>query len=407
VLGGADAVVHLAGEGVADRRWTPARKEAILRSRVDGTANLVAALAQLPPRARPRTLIGASATGWYGDRADDWLDESAPAGSGFLADVCRAWERETLAAASHAVRTVVLRIGVVLGREGGALPKLLPPFRLGLGGRLGTGRQWISWIHVDDVVGLVELALATPSLTGVVNAVAPAPVTNADFTAELGRVLRRPTFLPIPGSVLRVALGEMATVLLASQRVRPARALETGHTYRFPTLGRALDHLCRDDAAGLWREQWVPRGVDEVFGFFSDPRNLERLTPPSLRFQVLAASTPSLQSGTLIDYRLHLHGVPVRWQSRIEEWAPGRRFVDVQVRGPYRLWHHTHEFEPRDGGTVIRDVVRYSLPLEPLGSLIAGGTVRRDLARIFDFRHETVRRLFDARAAVVSSAGSR
>jgi ligand-binding SRPBCC domain-containing protein len=147
--------------------------------------------------------------------------------------------------------------------------------------------------------------------------------------------------------------------------------------------------------------------VDEVFGFFSDPRNLERLTPPSLRFQVLAASTPSLQSGTLIDYRLHLHGVPVRWQSRIEEWAPGRRFVDVQVRGPYRLWHHTHEFEPRDGGTVIRDVVRYSLPLEPLGSLIAGGTVRRDLARIFDFRHETVRRLFDARAAVVSSAGSR
>lgn len=399
LLRGADAVIHLAGENVAGGRWTAARKEAIRASRVAGSAQLVGAIAALPAAARPRLLVAASATGWYGDQGERVLDETAPAGTGFLADVCRAWEAESGAAAAHGVRTVVLRIGVVLARAGGALPRLLPPFRLGLGGRVGAGTQWMSWIHRDDVLGLFEHALAADGLAGTVNAVAPAPVTNAAFTAALGRALHRPTVLPVPAVALRLALGEMATLLVASQRVRPARALAAGYNFRFPDLAGALSDLLADDAQTLWREQWVPRPVAEVFPFFSDPRNLERLTPPFLRFHVRGTSTPEVRAGTLIDYTLRLRGVPLRWRSRIEEWQPGRRFIDVQLRGPYRLWHHTHEFEPWRGGTILRDVVRWALPLEPLSGLIAGPMVRGDLERIFAYRRRAVDELFGPPAA--------
>ena len=393
-LRGAGAVVHLAGESVAGGRWTAARKRAILDSRVAGTRALIAALRGLAPGERPPVLVAASAIGIYGDRGDEPLDERSSRGAGFLADVCAAWEAETRPAADIGMRLATVRIGIVLGREGGALRAMLPPFRLGVGGRLGGGAQWMSWIHVDDLVELFVTALRNGAASGVVNGVAPQPVTNAEFTRVLAGVLGRPAFLPAPAPALRLALGEMAVILLASQRVVSRAERDFGVAFRHPDLVGALADLCRDDLEHLDREQWVPRPPAEVFPFFSDPRNLEKLTPPFLHFRVRGASRPALAAGTLIDYSLRLHGLPVRWQSRIDEWRPSERFVDSQTRGPYATWRHTHEFEPHAGGTILRDTVSYELPLGALGGIVAGGRVTRDLREIFAFRRRAISEIF-------------
>ncbi|HLK10526.1 MAG TPA: TIGR01777 family oxidoreductase [Candidatus Binatia bacterium] len=235
----AQAVVNLAGEPIAARRWTRAQKARIRDSRVLATRALVEGMAAASPR--PTVLVSASAVGWYGPRGDEPLDETAAPGEGFLAEVCRAWEGEALRAEALGVRVVLLRIGVVLAPDGGALARMLIPFRAGLGGPLGNGRQWVSWVHRDDVVGLVLAALATDVWRGPVNATAPAPVTNRDFARALGRVLGRPAVLPAPALALRLALGEMASMLLTGQRVLPKVAEERGYAFRHPGLAAALE----------------------------------------------------------------------------------------------------------------------------------------------------------------------
>ena len=359
-----------------------------------GARTLVTALRALAPGERPGLLVGASAIGIYGDRGDAELDEGAARGAGFLADVCADWEDETRAAGDLGMRTAIVRIGIVLGREGGALRSMLPPFRLGGGGRLGDGRQWMSWIHVDDLVELFIFALRNAAASAVLNGVAPCPVTNAEFTRTLAQALGRPALVPMPATALRLVLGEMSAVLLASQRVVPRAARDLGFVFRYRELAAALADLCRDHLERLDQEQWIPRTPAEVFPFFGDPRNLEKLTPPFLHFRVLGVSTPALGVGTRIDYRLSLHGLPVRWQSRIDEWEPDRGFVDSQTRGPYATWRHTHTFEPYDGGTILRDAVSYALPLGVVGDLVAGGRVRRDLREIFAYRRRQITEIF-------------
>jgi uncharacterized protein (TIGR01777 family) len=240
VIGETDAVVNLAGEPIAAGRWTEARKREIRESRIDGTRVVVRAMREREPR--PKVLVNASATGYYGDRGDEELDESAPAGHDrFTATLCKAWEAEALAAEPLGVRVVRLRIGVVLAPDGGAMAKLLIPFRACLGGPIAGGRQWMPWVHVDDVVGIVTAALASEEWAGPVNATAPNPVRNADFTRILGRVIQRPAVLPLPAFALRLALGEMATILLDSQRAVPAAALARGYEFRYPQLAPALE----------------------------------------------------------------------------------------------------------------------------------------------------------------------
>lgn len=232
--GALDAVVHLAGENIA-QRWTPAAKARIRASRVDATRLLCEALARMPQP--PRVLICASATGFYGDRGEEVLDEKSAPGTGFLPEVCQAWEAVADAARQRGIRVVHLRLGIVLARHGGALAKMLPPFRFGLGGSLGTGRQFLSWIALEDLLCVVELALREDRLSGAVNAVSPEPVTNADFTKALVRSLHRPALLPLPAFAVKLFFGEMGrAALLASARVRPARLLESGFVFRFPQL---------------------------------------------------------------------------------------------------------------------------------------------------------------------------
>jgi uncharacterized protein (TIGR01777 family) len=249
-LADADAVVNLAGESIAGGRWTAKQKEAILRSRVDGTRTIAGALAQ--PNGRPKILVNASAIGYYGNRGDELLVESSPSGSGdFLSDVCRQWEAATEPAAQAGVRVVAVRFGVVLSTEGGALAKMLFPFRMGAGGKVGSGRQFLSWIALDDAVDAVIACLTNDALCGPVNLVAPRPVTNYEFTKTLGRVLRRPTILPLPALAARLAFGQMADeLLLASQRVQPAKLLAAGYTFRYPDLEAALVRVLHPWANG-------------------------------------------------------------------------------------------------------------------------------------------------------------
>lgn len=239
---GVDAVVHLAGESIAQARWSAERKALLRDSRVIGTRLLAATLAQRPDP--PKVLICASAIGFYGDRGDEWLTETSALGPGFLADVCREWEAAAHPAIDCGLRVVHLRFGVVLSPHGGALQRMLLPFRLGLGGRIGHGRQWLSWIALDDVVGVIAKVLADESLRGPVNVVTPTPVTNAEFTRTLGRALGRPTLLPMPRIAARLVFGEMADeLLLASQRVRPSKLEQSGHRFGWPALEGALRHL--------------------------------------------------------------------------------------------------------------------------------------------------------------------
>jgi uncharacterized protein (TIGR01777 family) len=239
---GVDAVVHLAGESIATGRWTAEKKRRIRISRVDGTRLLAEAIAGLA--VKPRVLVAASAIGFYGDRGAEQLDESSPPGDGFLVEVCRAWEAATAPAKEAGVRVVNARLGVVLSRRGGALAQMLTPFKLGLGGRIGSGRQYVSWISIDDVARALERAVENDQLYGPVNLVAPAPVTNAEFTKALGRVLRRPTVVPMPAPAARLAFGQMADeLLLASARVVPSRLTEAGFSFEFPQLEQALRHV--------------------------------------------------------------------------------------------------------------------------------------------------------------------
>ncbi len=241
-LEGSTAVVHLAGEGIAARRWSARQKERIRRSRVDGTRHLVEGLKSL--KAKPSVLVCASAIGIYGHRGDEVLDESSPPASDFLADVCREWEAEASKAKDLGLRVVLLRLGIVLSPNGGALKKMLPPFRLGVGGRLASGRQWMSWVHLSDVVRAIHFAVETASLSGPANVTAPTPVTNREFTKILGRVLHRPTLFPAPGFALRAGLGEMAgALLLSSQRVLPRKLLAAGFSFQFASLEPALRDL--------------------------------------------------------------------------------------------------------------------------------------------------------------------
>jgi uncharacterized protein len=255
-LGRCDAVVNLAGEPVMGGRWTRSRRAALRDSRVGVTEHLVSALAACP--ARPSVFVSSSAVGYYGDRGDEILTERSMPGADFLAELCQGWEAAAFRAEELGVRVVAIRTGVALGRDGGALAKMLPAFRLGAGGPIGTGRQYMPWIHLHDLVAIIASALGDDRMRGPINAAAPEPVTNHAFTRALGRALRRPAFLPVPALALRAIFGEAASVLLGSQRVDPAALRTAGFHFAFPALDGALaDILGRHVRSSRTRTSWA------------------------------------------------------------------------------------------------------------------------------------------------------
>jgi hypothetical protein len=233
-----DAIINLAGEPIGSGRWTKTRKERILSSRIDTTRAIVQSIRGVD--SPPKTLINASAIGYYGPRGDEYVTEDTSPGTDFLASVCRAWEAEAVKAHEFGVRVALIRLGVVLGLGGGALSKMIPPFRFFLGGPIGTGKQWLSWIHRDDVIGIIKYILEHDPISGPVNLTAPQPVTNKEFSSAIGDALHRPSWLPVPSFMLKIAFGEMADMLLTGQRVIPEKILKAGYQFKYPKVNEAL-----------------------------------------------------------------------------------------------------------------------------------------------------------------------
>jgi uncharacterized protein len=423
-LGGCEAVINLAGEPLLGGRWTAARRAKLRRSRVHFTEQIVRAIAAA--RQRPRVLVSGSAVGYYGDRGDEVLGENSAQGAGFLADLCRDWEHAARAAEDSGVRVVMLRTGVALGRDGGALAKMLPPFRLGLGGPVGHGRQYLPWIHLHDLVAVIAGALVDDRMRGPVNGVGPDPVTSRAFAKALGLALGRPAVLPTPVLALRLIFGQAAEVMVASQRVVPTALAQMGFPFAFPTLEAALADVLggvpiaigplsapidagasesgrtyldtRRPTRELRMTTIVNAPLDETFAFFSKAENLGLLTPASMKFSV-EESSPVIGENATIDYRLRVGAIPITWRSRIVNWTPGSHFADFQENGPYDSWWHEHAFRAAGLSTVMEDHVCFAPPLGVLGRLAGRLLIEPTLRRIFQYRADVIRLRFGTPAA--------
>lgn len=416
---GAEGVINLAGESVAEGRWTEKRKAQLWSSRIDTTRMLIEAARRT--RAPLRAFLSTSASGFYGDTGEREVDESTPPGNDFLANLCVAWESEANKAEELGARVALLRLGVVLGDGGGALGKLIPLFKAGLGGKLGDGRQWVPWVHLHDVVEVFAKALTDERYSGPINVVGPAPITNAELTASLGNALDRPTFFTAPRFALKAALGGASTAILASQRVVPTRLLELGYQHLFPTIDSAIayatyagkpvevipaanppshPYLAKHAPTHVLSQRTrVDAPIDVVFPFFAAAANLGAITPPDMAF-VITTSTPLVMAdGLTIDYRIKVNGLGMKWRTVIEEWRPGERFVDAQHKGPYKTWFHQHVFIPEGDTTIMEDHVWYALPFGPLGRLVHALKVRSMLQRIFAYRTTRIALRFGAQPA--------
>ena len=403
-----DTVVNLAGEPLMGGRWTAARRAVLEGSRIAVTEQLVRAMAEA--KSRPRVFISGSAVGYYGDRTDELLTEASSTADNFLARLCRRWECAAQEADRLGARVVLLRTGVVLGRAGGALEYVLPPFRLGMGGPVGSGKQYLPWVHLHDLVKIIAVALVDDRYRGPVNGVAPEKATSRSFARALGRVLRRPAILPLPALALKVLFGEAASVLLASQRVDPRVLRELGFAFDFPTLDSALEDIVGGTAVAISPAQSRPARagearyelrartlinapIEDTFAFFSKAANLGVITPAAMGFSI-QGKVPPMATGALIDYRVRVGPLPVHWRTRITTWEPGRRFADLQEKGPYRFWWHEHTFQADGRRTVMEDRVYYTPPLGLFGRLANRVFIRSTLRKIFQYRGDVIRLRF-------------
>lgn len=392
-----DAVVNLAGESIAAKRWTTKQKKVLLESRTKTVQDIFSLIQKCEGR-KPSTFISSSAIGYYGNRFNESLYETSPSnGKGFLAEICKVWEEEAKKAETLGMRTVILRIGMVLDNSGGALAQMLPLFQRGFGSILGDGEQWMSWIYMEDLLRLIEFALDRTECKGVMNAVAPYPVTNQEFTKMLCEALNEDVFMSPPDFVLGLFLGEMSTILVEGQKVYPRRALDLGfrflHTHLKSAFGAILpfiytnpNHIVHEYTA----QQWLPVKVNECFSFFNDSNNLEKVMPPWLGFSITEQSNSEIQEGTILEYKIKFHGIPCKGISKIESWQKNVQFMDHQLKGPFNLWEHTHSFRALSGGTLVQDKIVYSLPMGMFGDIFTSKKAQRNIEKMFQHRREVL-----------------
>lgn len=396
-LSNIDGVIHLAGENVGEKRWSQNQKLKILNSRKITTEKMVKLIDTHALNCH--FFIGASAIGYYSDSiGNNWIDEKSASGDHFLAQVCKSWE-EPLSKLDEKIRLVTLRIGVVLGYDGGLIKKILPIYRKCLGGPVGSGRQWMSWIHVSDLVEMLSFSVKN-DISGVFNAVAPSPTRYSDFNRSLGIYTQRPAFFPVPEFLIKLIMGEASYLALSSQRISSEKIQSHGFEFQFPDIDQALVDICEYKILPpnnkkcfhnfLRKVQYVDRPIEEVFDFFKEAKNLEQITPPFLNFQVKEQSTPVIEEGTRFKYQLKLHGLPISWTTIITEWEENQRFVDYQKTGPYHIWYHRHLFIPLKEGTLMVDEVRYRLPMGFLGDFFGLPFVKKDVSNIFQYRKRVI-----------------
>ncbi len=388
-------VIHLAGENIGDSRWTSEQKQKILDSRILSTHNLYSSF---PNNHKIETIIQSSAIGYYGNKGDELLDENSNSGSGFLSHVCQQWEQtarqsiQQIKNNSH-IRTIYLRTGVVLSEYGGALEKMILPFKNNIGSAVGSGNQFLSWVHIIDLVSIFNWLIENKNISGIVNAVSPDPVTNLELSKKLAKLFNTFLLPAVPTFAIRMALGEMSELVLSSQKVSPNVLIKNNFKFKFDTIETALESVCQSAVKNeivFQTKQYLPFTKKTVFSFFSKAENLESITPPLLCFKIKSMSTPVIQKNTEITYQLKIHNIPVEWVTNIEDWEPEHRFIDNQIKGPYRKWHHTHEFFDLSNGTLMVDTIRYKLPLGQWGALAAGWLVKNDVQNIFNYRRSSV-----------------
>jgi uncharacterized protein len=388
-----DHIINLAGANLTEQRWNKTFKETIRRSRVDTTEQLVQLANDQCPQLK--SFISTSAIGIYGHTGEEVVTEEYPLSYGFLGQVCQDWEAP-LKALRKNIRPIILRVGIVLSEKGGALSEMVPPLQAGVGGPLTSGKQFMSWIDIDDLVNMYTYAVEN-TISGTFNAVAPQPARNLELTQAICDHLGVRSFLPVPFFALRTIVGEMAHHLIESQNISSEKIQKLGfrftHSEVKSSVQQRVPQLKNMQRRRIY-EQWLPKSKEEIFPFFSDAHNLEKITPDKLNFKILSVSDTPVQEGTIIKYKLRIDGIPVNWTTMIQKWEPPHRFVDNQEKGPYRKWHHTHTFQELGSGTLMTDQVDLEIPLGKLGFGAASWKVLRDVDFIFNYRREVIYDMF-------------
>ena len=386
-----DAIINLAGEGIANKSWSTSYRKKILDSRVNSTRALVKAVASA--EVKPKVLIQASAVGYFGlDQREKNCSEGSEPGHDFLAEVCQAWEGEAKKLPKE-TRLCIPRFGVVLGWSGGALAQLWDVYTSGLGSVLGSGKQWMNWIHLEDLINFVVLAVLEEKYSGTYNLIAPENLDNKDFHRFLTKETASLKYMKTPGFLLKTVMGSRANLLLKGPKVCSKRLATTSFTFKYPSLFLALKALLSERKNSsthyFCHKQWVPFALETVWDFFSSPENLAKMTHPSSQLKIKEPFLRKMSPGAKIEYSLRVHRVPVTWKASIEEYSPQFLFSDKQEKGPFKFWLHQHLFSSVNGGTLIEDRVEYKLPFFPFGQ-IAFPFVRKDLEALFRYRKEAL-----------------
>jgi uncharacterized protein len=398
ILNELTAIINLAGANISEKRWTSSYKKKIYDSRIQTTELLCELAESHCPKLK--TFISTSAVGIYGDHGANLIHEESTLSNEFLGKLCQDWEQPVQRVKS--ARNVIFRIGIVFSDKGGALKEMVPPIQAGIGGALGKGTQYMSWIDIEDLTDLFTFALEN-EIQGVFNAVAPQPDTNKNISLEIAKHLNKSLLLNIPYFAIRALVGELALHLVESQNISSEKIRQKGFQFKFNSIKDSI--LKRvPQLSGLQKQfqfqQWLDLPKEEIFPFFADARNLENITPKKLNFKILSTSTPEIQEGTIINYKLKIEGIPVKWQTLIKDWQPPHFFSDNQEKGPYKKWYHQHIFEDLAGGTLMTDKIDVELPLGALGYSVASWKVLNDVNNIFNFRRQIIFDIFSKSSKV-------
>lgn len=382
-----DAIINLMGENLSSKRWSDNQKQKIISSRIDGTNNLAKAINQFRDR-NLKVFISTSAVGIYKVNLPSPVDENGEQDNNFLSNVCYEWEK-----ASHIAtkvdRIVNPRIGVVIDANEGMMSKVLPLFRLGLGGPIGFGSQKMSWIHVDDLVSIYIEALENDRIEGALNAVSPQIVSNKDFSKALSKSVGIPNLFPAPTLMLKLVFGEMSSLMLDSVQVIPQKLLDLNFEFEYETIEKALDAVCDGE---ILETQFIEKENIDIVRFFQDPSNLSKITPKEMNFSIIDQAPQKVEEGIELSYKFKKYGLPLKWVSKIKNLKE-QSFTDIQLKGPYKKWVHEHHFLPVNNGSLIIDRVRYQMPLGPLGSIVMP-LVHKDIKKVFEFRKKALNDIF-------------
>lgn len=372
-----DIIINLAGENIASHRWSEKRKLQLLKSRVKAISFLLEKLEEHSPKSF-RKIISASAIGFYGNQKIE-VNEESKVGNDFLAKLCQEWEAPLVQQSKFKYH--IIRIGLVLDPNEGALSKMLPLFDANIAGKIANGKQYMSWIHVNDLIKQFLYLIQNSPKEAILNGTAPSPLTNQEFTQKLASKLQKFALIPAPKMILKMALGEMSSLLVSGQKVQSKFSHFEDFNFEFPTLDSALEEIFPSNIFKYQSYQWFPIPKEDVFKFFKHHENLIKMTPPKLNLKIVKSSSKMLEVGCIIHYKFKQFGLPISWKTRITRYEENNFFIDEQISGPFKSWQHEHNFISLSNGTLVKDLITYQHPIRSSNALI-----RAELVKLFKFR---------------------